>query len=394
MSSSNRVRISAIAESVYGETPVAGNFSKARFVSEAMSGTPETAESQLIRDDRQSSGQVVVGLTVGGELSEELAKDVLTEGFMESAMYSTWQTSAAEAADLSLDVSALTLTRAAGDWNADVRKGDILTLAFFANTTNNNQIQVANIVSATVIDVIVPKDMITEVDTGNTFQVADYMEIGTTKKSYSLEKAFLDLTDKAINYRGQIVNTMTVRAAYGEIATINFAFAGNDYEPVSAAAGFMTDGRTIDPAATSNPMNGTVDIPFIANDAGGSFVKSPFCIQSLETVLNNNLTPQNCIGEIAPNDYSEGVAGVTVSLTAYLEDSDWNLLAAKQTQAPFSVGYLIKNASGFYGFYIDALQVSFDDPNAAGQNQDVFINASGVAKIGANSEKALRVYRG
>lgn len=394
MSSSNRVRVVSITETVYGETPAAGNFDSARFVSESLSGTPDTAESQLIREDRMSSGQIVVGLTVGGELTTELAKDSTLEEWFESAMYSTWVTTAPVVIDLSLDVSAKTLTRSGGDWNGQVRKGDIVILTGFTNTINNNEVMVANIVSATVIDVIVPDTMVTEVSSGNSFEVADYLEIGVTKKSFSMEKAFLDLTDKAINYRGMIVASMTLNATWGEIVSASFTFSGNDHEPVEAAAGFITDSRTINPAATTNPMNGSVDMPFIANDAGGTFEGSAFCIQSVETVLNNNLTPQTCIGEAAPNDYSEGVAQIAVSLNAYLEDSDWNLIAKKIDQTPFAIGYIVKNSGGFYGVFMPAVQVSFEDPASAGQNQDVFINASGTAKIGANGEKSLRIYRG
>ena len=65
------------------------------------------------------------------------------------------------------------------------------------------------------------------------------------------------------------------------------------------------------------------------------------------TALNNNLTPQTCIGTVAPKDYSPGTAQIEVTMTAYLEDTDWSLLATKLTQTPFAIGYLTKNAGGF-----------------------------------------------
>ena len=73
MSSSNQVRIATIKESTYGVTPPAGNFKTARYTSESLSGTPETTESEQIRQDRLSSGQITVGLNVGGDLNGELA---------------------------------------------------------------------------------------------------------------------------------------------------------------------------------------------------------------------------------------------------------------------------------------------------------------------------------
>ena len=90
MSSSNQVRVAFIEETVYGETPAAGNFIQARFTSDALSGTPDTVESQQIRVDRLSSGQVLTGLTVGGALNYELAKENSIDTLFEGAMFNTW----------------------------------------------------------------------------------------------------------------------------------------------------------------------------------------------------------------------------------------------------------------------------------------------------------------
>lgn len=394
MSSSNQVRIAMIEETTYGETPVVGDFETVRFTSDSLSGSPETTESQQIRTDRASSGQVVTSLTVGGDLNYELAKEPAIDLLLESAMYNSWASSVAVSADLDIDATAKTLTRAGGDFNTDVKVGDIITLAGFVATNNNTQVMVGVITSATVIGIITPDTITTESATGGTFQVADTMGIGTVKKSLSLEKSFLDLSEKAINYRGMIISNFAVSAAYGSIVTGNFTASGNNYEPVEVAADFITDGRTITPAATTNSMNGSVDMPFIANNADGSFNKTDFCIQSVDISLNNNLTPQTCIGEVAPKDYSEGTAQIEVSISAYLADANWEFLAKKLSQQSFSIGFMVKNGGGYYGFYLPAVQVSFDDPASAGINQDVIMDMSGVAKIGLSGETPLTIYRG
>jgi len=393
MSSSNLVRITAIEEIVYGQTPASGNFSTVRFTSDALSGTPETTESQQIRTDRQSSGQVVTGLTVGGDVNAELAKEAVIDDFMESAMYSIFATPIAVTVNLTIDIVAGTITRATGDWNSDVKVGDVLKLTNFSNSVNNTEVMVTNIQSATIIDYVGNGNLVDEAGLGTDYKISDNVEIGTTKKSFSMEKAFLDLTDKAINYRGMIVSNMNINVAYGEIIGSTFSFQGNDYEAVATAGGFMTNGRTINAAATSNSLNGSVDMPFLINSAGGTLTESDFCIQSVNLTLNNNLTPQTCIGQAAPDNYSAGTAAIEVSLTAYLANENWSLLAKKLTQEPFSLGFLVKNNDGWYAFFLPAVQVSFEDPSAAGTNQDVFLNMTGVAKVGANGEKALRIYR-
>lgn len=395
MSSSNRVRLAFIEESTYGETPGVGNFETARFVSESLSGTPETTESQQIRQDRQSSGQVVTGLTVEGAINFELAKESQLEKLIESAMFNSWVVSSPVAVDLTIDVTLKTLTRASGDFNNDVNVGDILTLSGFSNSVNNTQVQVASIDSATVVSIVFADTVVDEVGTSTSFKVADYIELGLTKKSYSIEKAFLDLADKALIYKGMIVSSMSLNIAYGELITGAFNFSGNDAYPVEVAGDFITDGRTINAAATTNTFNGSVDMPFSANSAGQSkLTKDAFCIQSIGIELNNNLTPTNCIGKKAPINYSEGTAQVGINLTAYNEDESWSLLSQKIEQTPFEVGFLLKYAAGFYGFYIPAVQVSGSDPASSGANQDVLQELSGTAKVGSNGEKALKIFRG
>lgn len=394
MSSSNLVEVVLIEESVYGEAPATGDFDTARFTSESLSGTPETTESQLIRADRLSSGQVVTGLTVGGDLQLEIAKSAEMDAYFKSAMQSEWVASVAVTTDLTVDTTAKTLVRSSGDWTSQVRVGDMLILTGFTEASNNEtQVMVSTINSVTEISYVGPETLVDEVGAGNTFQVADYLEIGIDKKSFTMQKRFLDLTDKAIIYKGQVVSDIDLTAAYGDIVKGSVTFSGNHYEPVEDSADFITEGRTVLPAATSQPLNGSVDMPFVASSTLGTLDAANFCIQSVNMKLGNNLNPQNCIGVPAPTDYTLGTAQIEVALESYLADSNWNLLAKKLTQDPFSLGYQIKNADGWYAFYMPAIQVSFDDPASGGQNQDVIMSMTGQAKVGANGESSLRIYR-
>jgi len=394
MSSSNLVRVTAIEEVSYGVTPGAGNFDTVRFTSEALSGTPETVESEQIRTDRLSSGQVVTGITVGGDLSFELAKEDTIDLFIASAMYSSWGTQALVTVDLTITAATKRIDRASGTWSAALVVGDIITLSGFVNAANNVQVMIAEFIDADTIRYVGPEGMVDEAGTGTAYKRADKISIGTTKKSFSMEKAFLDLTTKAINYRGMIVSTMEISVAFGELVTGTFGFSGNGYVTADAANEFMTDGRTIDAPATTQSMNGSVDMPFIANSASGTFEDdSGFCIQSLTMNLNNNLNPQNCIGNIAPEDYTPGTAQVEISLSAYLKDETWDILENKLEQTPFAIGFQLKNSGGWYGFYMPAVQVSFDDPASAGANQDVILDMTGQAKVGSNGESSLTIYR-
>ena len=403
MSSSNRVRLAVIEETTLGVVPPAGNFSTVRFTSESLSGTPTTTESQQIRSDRQSSGQIVTGLEVGGDIEFELCKDPTFEQLLASVMMNTWETQVLQTVDLELTVDntnplipLYTLVRDSGDWNTTLDVGDIFVTTGFTNTQNNTQFQVLQIVSATVIRVSANaalEALVAEEATGTTYKRGDRINIGTITRSFSMEKAFLDLTNKALIYNGMNGSTFDLNVAYGEIVTGSLGFSGTKRTEADSAVEFITNGRTINPASSTNSMNGSVDMPFISSSILGTMEGVDFCIQSLALALDNNLSPQNCIGLIGPKSYSAGTAAITVDLSSYLGNDNWEVLAKKLSQEAFSIGFLIQNLDGWYGFYIPAIQVSFDDPSSGGANQDISIEMSGTAKIGANGENALYIYR-
>lgn len=396
MSSSNLVRIAFIPETVYGVTPGVGSFKTARFVSEGLSGTPDTVESQQIRTDRMSSGQIVTGLQVGGDMGFELARELAIDDFFQSAMYSTWGTLALVSVTLTISLAPDEITRAAGSWTGDgIVVGDFLTLSGFTAPENNTVVMVTEVVSATVIKIVGPVNSPISAGTGGAtaFKRADKIGIGVSKYSFSMEKTFLDLTTKAIVYRGMIVSNFDLTVAFGELANGSFTFSGNDYVTADAANEFITDGRTITAPATTNTLNGSVDMPFLASSALGALDSADLKLQSIEMSLNNNLTPQNVIGDIAPEDYSPGTAQIEMSLSAYLRDEAWGILAKKISQDSFQLGFMVRNAGGWYGFYLPAIQVSFEDPASGGQNQDVVLDMSGQAKVGPAGESALTIYR-
>ena len=381
------------AAAVTNLTGGSGSFKTARFTSEQYSGTPETTESAQIRTDRMSSGQIVTGLTVEGGHSFELAKEDAIEDFMESAMFNTWQASTPVNDTFAINMTTKKLTRASGSFiDEGVVHGDFIVLSNFVNSANNKVIM-AMVVAADEITFAHPTGMATAVAEAATYQVCDKLSIGTTKKSMTVEKTFLDLTDKAIIYRGCIVSQMELNVEYGSLVSGSFTTMGNDYETADAASDFASYNESFTPAATSGSLNGSVDMPFIATNVTGTWAQDAFCLQNLSLSLNNNMTVQNCIGKAAPEDYSPGTAAITADLSSYLKDGNWGMLAKKLSQEPFSLGFMVGNLDGWYGFYTPAIQVSFDDPQSGGANQEISMEMSGVAKVGANGESSLTIYR-
>lgn len=393
MGSSNLAKITVIEESTYGTVPASGAFDTVRYTSEGLSGSPQLTESQTIRTDRMSSGQVVVGLDVAGPINTELAKDSVTDLFIKAAMKSSWQTSSAVTVDLTYDASAKTMTRASGSWPSDI-VGKVITTTGFASSSgvNNDDFFVSVRTSATVI-VVIPKSDITyvnETGSGTTYEIADYINIGSSTVSVDLQKEFTDLTTKAIIYKGCVVNEMTINATYGSICTANFGFMANAQVLADSSGELITNSRTVNDPATSASMNGSIDMPVLGIE-DSSFVASGIVVESVNINLNNNNQPKNGIGEAAPLSYDAGTARIQVEMSAYLDDNAWALLGKRTNQTSFKVGFILENSGGLYAFYLPAVQVSFDDPQSGGIDQQIKLNLRGVAKVGSSGESALTI---
>lgn len=371
-----------------------GDFQTARFTSEKYSGTPQTAESQQIRTDRMSSGQVVTGLQVDGGHAIELAKEQAIEDFMESAMFNAWVQSAIVNDTFAFNATTKVLSRASGSFVTEgVKLGDFIKLTNVSVAASNNKIVMVTDVQALQLTLAIPTGMADFAAEAASYQICDKLTIGTTKKSLTIEKTFTDLTTKALIYRGCMVSQMQLQVEYGALVTGSFDTQGNDYANADAASEFASYNEYFEDPATSDTLNGSVDMPFLATDVTGSWDQDAFCLQSLSLNLNNNFTVQNCIGRIAPENYNPGTAQIGVELSSYLKDANWDLINKKLSQAAFGIGFMVQNSDGWYGFFLPAIQVSFDDPQSGGANQDISLDMKGSAKVADDGASALAIFR-
>lgn len=370
MSSSNLVRLAYIAESTYGVTPSSGDFQVARFTSETLSGTPQVATSEEIQASRKSAGQVQVGLDVGGDINTELSNDIAIKDFIRAAMMqSAW--TAAVTFTGSLTVTAIGKTIAGVTNASSFSVGDLIILSGFTDARNNGTAYITNITGTTLT--VEKTTIASETDSSATVTRPERVQVGTAKQSFSIEKAFQDLTDKTISYAGMLVNAASLNFEYGSIANSTFTFMGNGYETPLVP---MTDGRTVDPAGTDQPLNASSDVGTVFIDGA----PADFCVQSLNVSISNGMTPSVCLGNLAPQNYALGTAAVEISGSAYLSDTDWSLMAEKISQNPIMIGYTAINDDGGIGVVIHGAQLSFPDPASGGMDQQVSIAFTGAAK--------------
>lgn len=415
MSSSNKVRVIMVPETTYGQTPpvsAATPVIPVRFTSEALSGTPTLSESAEARNDRMSGGQVVTGLESGGTVNFELSREPCFDKIFEMAMLHTWQPALAmvstHAATLTMDATdpqmAEVVFTGANFGNVDgagaaYSVGDVVVLSGFdANGKANGPRQILSITLPDKLRLAVPRGTVNEAATAANTTRPAWLDIEDLISSVTLSKSYDDVTHLATTdihsqrYSGAIVNQLQINMAWGAIVTGTATFVSNGYEQEapSLAQKIGTAGGTVPASGDAQPLNGSIDMPMVT--VGG--VPTDFCIESMNFTLNNNLTPQNCIGHIAATKYSPGTAAIAVNVNIYLSDPSYDkFMPAKLSQAPVSLLFAAQNDDGGYAFDFRQVQLSFPDPASGGRDQQVMIAAAGVAKVGNNGDSALRIYR-
>lgn len=388
MSSSNRVKLAYIKEVNYKIDP-GGDLTEVAYISESLNGSPNTVESQRISTDRQPQGQIVVGLSAGGEINFELARAKEIDDFFEAGMYSAWSAPLVLAGlELAINTATKKISRAVGSFVTDgLKKYDLIILGGFANESNNTIVQVTS-VSEFELGFAGPSTMVDEVadaDDDETITRPSYLDIGVLKQHFHMTKVYEDLTNKSVLYPGAIVDGFNINFAHGALSTVAFSFvAGHSFPDVP-----LTNARTVIAAGSPQPLNGSAD-------AGKVIVEgevAPYCIKSVGLSISNNNSEKVNLGETAAADYNEGAAQISVNMEAYLEDTNFNLLKNKNAQIPFSFFFYAKNSDGGYAISLPAIQTSMDDPSVSGGNQQLTMPLSGTAKKGPNGESALRIYK-
>ena len=387
MSSSNRVRLSLIAETVYGVTPGTGNFTEARITSEDLSGTPQTAESAEIRSDRQNGGQINTGLELTGGYNFELSADASLKLITEHAMMSDIVAAKVHTGSLDISGSGTVLTTD-GSFTADgIADGDFVILDGFAtNPENNTGVIVSNVTALTAT--IVGEGLIDELGGGGeTATVPSFHDIGIIEKSLSISKEFLDLGNRNIAYTGERVSEFALNFAFGAIVTGRASLAGNGY---STPALPITNGRTIDASGSDQSLDASNGFGWLLVDN----VDLDICVESIDLTLNNGLSPENCVGALAPTDQVPGSAAVTFAATVHLSAASFDtFMSAKIAQTGMSISFYARDDQGKgYAVVIDRVQVTFPDPATSGKDTTVTIGLTGTASYSSSTAGTMRIY--
>jgi hypothetical protein len=397
MSSSNAVSVTYVDESTYGVSPDPSGaiaINQIRFTSESLSGTPVTVESANIRTDRMSSGQVITGLDVGGDISTELARDTFADKFFALGLMNTWTAATADVSGVSFTID-----------GSDPQRGDLagtgvgtgISVGDILKVTSSGTDYVFQVITVTDADNLVVACAKDQADfTGATSRRPAFVDVGSVQNSVTLAKAYEDVLngsdEYSQKYSGCVVSSFNVNAEYGAIVTASYTLLANGYEQESPSYQQQTisGGGSVTAAPSAQSLNASSDAPLLTL----STVATDFCTESFSLTLENGMTPQTCIGTVAPKRYELGTAGLDVNATVHLSASAYAaLMPKKMTQESIPMTFVFMNADGGYAFSFAAIQLSFPDASASGANQMVMLEASGRGKIGESGENQMRIYQ-
>jgi len=193
---------------------------------------------------------------------------------------------------------------------------------------------------------------------------------GTTLRSFSIEKAMLDV-DQYILFKGNVVNTFSLALESGAIATGSFGFLGCEATLSQTAAS-----STITAPTTTNVMNCGANVSSITESAyGGTLadIKGIY-IQELSFTINNNCSIKKAIGYNTARGITVGHQALTGTLNAHFADE--GVMNKFINGTSFQLKFKIKDpdSANYYNFFIPKAKIKTGQLNASGQDQDMIQN--------------------
>lgn len=210
----------------------------------------------------------------------------------------------------------------------------------------------------------------------------DLLVNGTTKKSFTFEKQFTDLSSEFISFTGARVDTFGLQMQLGQIVTGSFGVIGKKGVPAASTVG--TGGPTA--SSTTAPIS-VIDIAAITE--GGSSLSG---CSELSISIANNLRRQGQLGSSDPYGIGYGQIVVTGNLVVYYAGR--TLLEKATNFTTSSIQFELQDEDGnTYVFNLPDVKYGSPEIGAPGANQDGFLTMPFTAKYDTTTGKTIRITR-
>lgn len=372
---SNRVAVRFVEESTWGTTPSTPTLQTLRITGETLNYASEFTESQEIRSDRMTPDTIRVNSSAGGDVNAELSYGSF-DALFAGAAFNPWTTTGSDvsaATDIAIDKTTGTpntyaLTSSSTDFSAQswvvgqIVKVEGFAVAgpFYAEITT---------IGASSLGIRPFTDVADEAAGDEVDIVAmDFLRNGTTKKSFTIQKGFLDLsTPQFYNFAGARVGSLALNLATG--APVGLTLGG-----ILAKSGAMTPTQftsaTINPASTSQIMNAVGNVASVVFDGDPGATQLYF--NSLSFTLDNSLRGQRAIGTDEFIGIEPGSLRLTGSAELYFEDAA--LFTKFRAATAFSLSLLLQDGAGnVYAVTIPRAKYTAMTIEAGGRDQDIFV---------------------
>lgn len=337
----SKYELSYIGESSYGVTPNTPSMRQLRVTGDDLNLVKESFLSNELRSDREITDFRHGNRQVGGNLNFELSKDTgFDDLFLGLLGASAWSPVVYSANTIAFVNGAPdTITDSANGFvTAGIQVGDVITVS---NTLSNNSVfTVTNVTAGTLT--VAGTSLVDEAEGSATLTCArKFAKIGTTIKSYSMERRFTDIAVYQL-LTGCRVSGMSLSIQPNSIVTGSFSMLGKDL--VNGTSSVDAAPTVHDGASVMDSFSGTIS-------EGGSNIA---VVTSVELSVQNNLTPAFVVGSAELQQVLEERCNVSGTITAYLEDE--TLLEKFRDETETSLDLKISDGTNFYRFILPRLK--------------------------------------
>ena len=398
MSDGGREVLAYIEEVTWGTTPASALTKVAFATSENLLTNTTTVVTDAIRGDYIKPQVIRTNAEGGGSINFEAAyADGPLLDFIEGAVRSDWATAGSTpSTSLAADDAANKYTRAAGSFVTD---GWVVGMSGKASgfaTAANNGYFVVTAVDATNLTVS-GLDLATEAAGGNEVLTnSGYLKVGTTVKSYTLEKQFADLTNKFIPMKGARVSSLSLSAQVGAIVTGSVGFVGKAQTAIaSATAG--SGAYSASAGANNTVWNGVDNVTgiFVANDDTAFTTAVTYNVSQIDLNINCPARPIGTLGTLGPAAIGSNSFGIGGSMRVYADDTSIALWSDYINYTEKAIWYRFVDAGGnAFLIYLPQVQITASEgPASSGPDSDIMLNLNFTAEYDSDTSSLLVISR-
>lgn len=420
MSNADRTTLQIVEETVAFGTKPASGFEKIRFTNESINRTTSTANSAMIRDDRNIADVVRTNVVAQGDIGQEFSvpDSGIQADLLEAAIGAASQTAvtptvvntattlnihtydASPGGDVPThgfedDTNTVFSVFAAGEWircePANNTNGTDPLNALTGSVTGGGYFKIKEVLAAGGSLELEGSRIVSDgtmVATGHIREEDANFRNGVAERSFSIEKMFNDLADnEGESATGMTVGSFNLSVSPESIITNTFTFMGKDVKHLNTITSSGQTGPTTQKILSS--VDNVAGIYIKTGTTGEAANLRPLDgVTSFDLTIENNLRTRTEIGELGAQSIGQGSINVSGSLTVYydedsgdiaesiyegFEDSAISIVLeeAKVNEAKNFVSQGTKNPTPAIIFEMPRVKITSLTRNATGTGSDV-----------------------